>query len=199
MSTRRAGSVVVAVLGAFALTGAAVPVALAHGGEEAPPVKEVKRKAGESEQEFQAQRKQAQMTAEEAEVRALAIQPARVLAQQAIAELEVRNDRHEAAVRLDAALESKDPSDIDIARLRQATETLDAGNSDAAIPLLDEALSRPLGSDQGKALHESGRKFRPATGAQEVVGIVAGAVLLLIGALLLWRSRRISARPARPG
>lgn len=162
MSAPRAGSVVVAVLGAFALMWAPAPVALAHGGAEA-------------------------------EVGALAMQPARVLAQQAIAELEVRNDRREAAMRLDAALESKDHSDIDVARLRQATETLDAGNAAAAIPLLDEALSRPLGSDRGKALHESGRKFRPATGAQEVVGIVSGAVLVLIGALLLWRSRRLGA------
>jgi LPXTG-motif cell wall-anchored protein len=194
MSAPRARSVAMAVLGAFALTGAAAPVALAHGGEEeAPPAKEVKRKPGQSEREFRAQREQAQMSAEEAEVRTLARQPARVLAQQAIAELEVRNDRHEAAVRLDAALESKDRSDVDVARLRQATETLDAGNVDAAIPLLDEALSRPLGSDRGQALHESGRRFSPATGAQEVVGIVAGAALILLGALLLWRSRRVGA------
>jgi LPXTG-motif cell wall-anchored protein len=53
--------------------------------------------------------------------------------------------------------------------------------------------ARPLGSDRGKALHESGRRFSPATGAQEVVGIAAGAALILLGALLLWRSRRVGA------
>lgn len=38
-----------------------------------------------------------------------------------------------------------------------------------------------------KALHESGREFQPATGAEEIVGIIAGAVLLLLGGALLLR------------
>lgn len=129
------------------------------------------------------------MSAEEAEVAALAEQPARVLAQQALAQLQVSGDRHEAAVRLDAALESKDKSDVDLAVLRRATETLDGGDPEGAVPLIDEALSRPLGSDSGKALHEAGREFRPATGAQEIVGIVLGGLLLLLGAALLLRGR----------
>ncbi len=116
------------------------------------------------------------------EVKQLAMQPARVLAQQALATLQIRSDAKEAAVRLDAALESEDKSGIDVARLRQATETLDAGRPKAAIPLLDAALSRPLGSDSGKALHEAGREFSPGTGTQEIVGIALGALLIAVGA-----------------
>lgn len=37
------------------------------------------------------------------------------------------------------------------------------------------------------AVHESGRHFDPGTGAQEVVAIVVGILLLLGGALVLWR------------
>jgi hypothetical protein len=129
------------------------------------------------------------------EVEQLAMQPARVLAQQALSTLRIRNDTKEAAVRLDAALKSKDKSGIDVARLRRATETLDAGRPKAAIPLLDAALSRPLGSDRGKALHEAGREFSPGTGAQEVVGIVLGLLLIAIGAAALWRTR--GRRPAK--
>lgn len=126
----------------------------------------------------------------EAEIKQLALQPARVLAQQALVTLQVRNDAHEAGVRLDAALQSKDRSDVDFARLRRATEILDAGKPAGAIPLLDEALSRPLGADRGKALHEAGREFTPETGPQEVAGTIIGGVLVLLGALGLWRGRR---------
>jgi hypothetical protein len=129
------------------------------------------------------------------EVKQLSLQPARVLAQQALAELVVRNDVKVAAVRLDAALKSKDKGDIDVARLRQATETLDAGRPKAAIPLLDEALSRPLGSDRGKALHEAGREFHPATGTPEIIAIALGALLTLIGGAALWRTRSSKGDP----
>ena len=120
----------------------------------------------------------------------LALQPARTLAQQAMAEVQVRNDTEEAAIRLDAALESKDKADIDQPLLREATETLDGGNPEAAVRLLDEALSRPLGAASGKALHEAGREFGPGTGAQEIVGMAVGAALLLLGAALLLLDRR---------
>lgn len=96
----------------------------------------------------------------------------------------------EAAVRLDSGLESEDKSDIDVAKLRQATETLDGGDAQAAVPLLDEALSRPLGSQSGKALHEAGREFQPGTGTPEIAGIAVGTALIMLGAILLWRGRR---------
>ncbi len=175
MSTLGRVSRVLALFGVVALLLSFPAGALAHGGEEAGG-------GGGS---------------TEAEVKQLSIQPARVLAQQALSTLRVTNDVKEAAVRLDAALESKDKSDIDVARLRRATETLDAGRPQDAIPLLDEALSRPLGSARGKALHESGREFRPGTGAQEIVGIALGGCLILIGGAALWRTRSGSAA-ARP-
>lgn len=124
---------------------------------------------------------------EAAQIAVLAKQPARVLAQQALATIEVSGDSHEAGIRLDAALESNDQSDVDRALLKQATETLDGGDVQGAAPLLDQALSRPLGAGSGKALHEAGREFRPGTGAQEIVGIVLGASLLLLGLLVLRR------------
>ena len=129
---------------------------------------------------------------DEMAVQALKMQPARTLAQQALAELRVGSGTEEAVTQLDAALESKDQSAIDGPLLRKATETLDGGNPEGAIRLLDEALSRPLGAASGKALHESGREFQPATGAQEVVAIVLGAAFVLVGAGLLLGRRRVS-------
>ena len=126
-------------------------------------------------------------SSEEAEIEMLAEQPARILAQQALALLEVRSDTHEAAVRLDAALESSDQSDIDAELLAEATETLDGGDPASAAVLLDQALSRPLGADQGKALHEAGREFSPGSDAQEVVAIVLGGLLLVLGLVALRR------------
>lgn len=119
----------------------------------------------------------------------LKMQPASTLAQQALVELKVNGDTEDAAVRLDAALESEDTSGIDIALLKRATETLDSGDPTGAVPLLDEALSRPNGAKEGAALHEAGQQFEPGTGGQEVFGIIAGACLILLGLLALrpWR------------
>jgi LPXTG-motif cell wall-anchored protein len=134
---------------------------------------------------------------EEAEIEQLAQQPARALAQQAHALLHIRRDAHEAGVRLDAALESRDQREVDVPILRRAAETLDGGDPVRAQVLIDEALSRPLGAASGKLFHGGGREFRPATGAQEIAGIVGGAAALLLGALGLWAARRRGrARPA---
>lgn len=127
--------------------------------------------------------------AEEAEIAELARQPARILAQQALALLEIRGDEHEAMVRLEAALESEDPNDVDPAALADAAETLDRGDLEAAIPLIDSALSRPLGSEEGKPLHEGGREFQPGSEDQEIIAILLGAAALLLGAGLLLRGR----------
>jgi LPXTG-motif cell wall-anchored protein len=131
---------------------------------------------------------------EEMEAENLSEQPARTLAQQAMSELRVRHDMETAATQLDAAVESHDKADVDAALLNQAMETLDAGNETDAVILLDQALSKPLGETSGAALHESGREFQPATGAQEIVAIVVGALLLLLAAFLLLRGRRPGAR-----
>lgn len=171
---------------ALALGLMAPVIAGAHGGEEKTPAP-AEPAAGQTAEE----------AAEEAEVAALARQPARVLAQQAIALLQVRGDEHEAGVRLDAALASKDKDDVDVALLREATETFDGGDLDGAVPVLDQALSRPLGSDSGKALHKAERSFSPAKGSQEVVGIATGAAFLLVGVLLLGPGRHRAAAGSR--
>ena len=177
----------IASLIALVLLVATPAAALGHGDEsetQAAP----KPKPGQTEAE-------AEMAAEEAEVAALARQPARVLAQQALALLEVRQDDHEAGVRLDAAQQSDDQDDVDGALLRRATATLDGGDAAGAVPLLDQALSRPLGDDRGKALHEAERSFSPAQTTQEAVAIISGAALLLAAAVFLVIGRR----PARRG
>ena len=121
----------------------------------------------------------------------LTLQPARVLAQQAIALIRVRGDQEEASMRLDAALESDDQADVDMALLAQADEAADSGDLDGAVIMLDQALSQPLGAESGKSLHAAGREYTPAFGAQEVVAIGAGVVALLLGVLALgpWRRR----------
>lgn len=129
------------------------------------------------------------------EMEALELQPARVLAQQAIAVLRVRGDQEEASMRVDAALESDDQEDVDVALLGQADEAVDSGDLDGAVLLLDQALSRPLGAESGKELHESGREFTAAFGAQEVFAIIVGALALGLGALALAPRRRFR-RPA---
>ena len=95
-------------------------------------------------------------------------------------------------MRVDAALESDDQDDVDLALLEEADEAVDSGDGDRAIELLDVALSRPLGAESGKELHESGREFTPGFGAQEVVAIVAGVLALGLGVLALapWRRSR---------
>ena len=129
------------------------------------------------------------------EMEHLAKQPARVLAQQAIALVRLHGAPHDEAMeRLEAALESDDKENVDVTLLRQAKGALEGGDDDSAVRLLDQALSRPLGATSGKELHDSGREFRPAKGAGEVVGIAAGAALLLLGVLSLTGRRR--PRPA---
>ena len=126
---------------------------------------------------------------DEMETQNLSQQPARTLAQQALAELRVRHDMEAAASRLDAAVESKDQSDVNSAEVNHAMETLDSGNEAQAVTILDHALSQPLGQASGAALHESGREFQPATGAQEIIAIILGAALLALAAFLLLRRR----------
>ena len=125
------------------------------------------------------------------EMEALELQPARVLAQQAIAVLRVRGDQEEASMRVDAALGSDNQEDVDSELLEQADEAVDSGDLDGAVELLDQALSRPLGATSGKELHESGREFTPAFGAQEVVAIIAGILAIGLGLLALAPGRRL--------
>jgi hypothetical protein len=130
----------------------------------------------------------------EIELKDLKLEPASTLAEQALAELQVRHDTEEAAVRLDAALESKDQSGVDMPKLTKAMHTVDDGDPQAAIPLLDRALSRPPGAPLGTVLHETGREFQPGTDTQEIVAIIAGACLVLIGLVAVRTRRRATGR-----
>ena len=49
---------------------------------------------------------------------------------------------------------------VDVARLRQATEILDARQPGRSKSRSWTRLSRPMGADRGKALHEAGRELR---------------------------------------
>ena len=138
---------------------------------------------------------------EEMEDAALKAQPARTLAQQALALLDVRNDAEDAQMRIDAALESADKDDVDMALLAQADEALDGGDTTSAADLLNRALGGgplPVEEDAepgptGEALHNAGRAFEPNSTGQELVAAVAGLALLGLGGLLLLRHRRTAA------
>ena len=130
---------------------------------------------------------------------ALASAPARVLAQQALATLDVTGDVMEARERIDAALESKERDDVDVELLRAADEALDDGNSEEAVTLLNRALGGgpvPTGEEHeggavsDEALHNAGRAYEPNETAQEVVAFVAGLALLGVAALLLFGTPR---------
>lgn len=182
----------------LALALASPPAAIAHGDDETSPAaaqKQAREQAigeGKSAREVE---QAAQDAGGEAEVAALSRQPARALAQQAHALIHIRGDRHEAGVRLAAALASEDRRQVDEPTLRRAREALETGTpASRVLALIDEALSKPLGAKSGKLFHGAGREFEPATGDQEVIAIVAGAVLLLLGIALLARPR--APRPA---
>ena len=125
---------------------------------------------------------------------ALASAPARVLAQQALATLDVTGDVAEARERVDAALESKDRGDVDVELLRAADRALDEGDRDGGLALLNRSLGGgPVPAGEGvaggamseQALHSAGRAYEPNETAQEVVAFVGGLVLLGLAALLL--------------
>ena len=134
---------------------------------------------------------------EEMEDAALRAQPARTLAQQALAILDVRDDAEQAQMRVDAALESEDKEDVDAALLGEADEALDSGDTARAADLLNRALGGgplPVEEEEGalssEALHNAGRAFEPNSTDQELVAAIAGLALLALGALLLARHRR---------
>ena len=155
---------------------AAAPAAAAHGDEEPEPA---------------AQGAMGEDAASEA------AQPARTLAQQALAVLTVRDQVGEARHRLEAALKSKHREDVDIDKLRAALIALDAGDSRGAANRLNEALGGgPQPSDEelagpsDEALHNAGEEFKPANDGQEVAAGIAGVLALMAGAYLLIRHGR---------
>lgn len=136
---------------------------------------------------------------------ALASAPARVLAQQALVLLDVTGDAEEAAERVDAALESQDTADVDLALLAEADEVLDAGSAEDAVALLNRALGggpvpagehaedEELSGVADEALHKAGRAYEPNETSQELFALIAGLALLALATLLL--VRRAAADP----
>lgn len=123
---------------------------------------------------------------DESGIAGLKRQPARTLAQQAHALLHIRHDRKQAAVRLDAAVASRDTKDVDMASLRRAMDLLDKGGSEEQVMgLIDEALSRPLGARSGRLFHGAGRELSGVHRSQEVWGLVLGLLLTGAGGVLL--------------
>lgn len=173
------------LLAALAASVALPAPALGHGDEEAEePAAAEAGKAG---------RPPSPEEEEELEIEQLSEEPARVLAQQAIALLEIRGEEHEAEVRVEAALISEDREDVDAASLERALDALAAGNTELAVEELDRALSQPLGAESGKSLHKAEQTVDRGNQTQESVAILAGAILLLLGAALLLAPRLRSA------
>jgi hypothetical protein len=163
------------VLALVAILAVQPPAVLGHGDEESAPADA----RGGGEQPLSPEQEEA------LEVRELSEEPARVLAQQAIALLEIRGDVHEAEVRIEAAEMSEDQADVDTEALEEAHDALAAGDVEAAVEALDRALSRPLGAESGKSLHKAELTAERGDDTQETVAIIAGAALLLLGFALL--------------
>jgi hypothetical protein len=73
----------------------------------------------------------------------LAEQPARALVQQALGLLTQQDDAAEAAERLEAATASANTKDVDIDAAEKALKALEAGDTEAAIARMNEALVDP--------------------------------------------------------
>jgi len=174
------------LLALIAILAVQPPAVFGHGGEEEEEPAAVEAPGG-GERPLSPEREEALELAE------LSEEPARVLAQQAIALLEIRGDEHEAEVRVEAALMSEDQADVDLASLERAHDALAAGDAEAAVEALDRALSQPLGAESGKSLHKSEQTADRGDNTQETVAIIAGAAALLLGAILLWAPRRARA------
>lgn len=167
------------LIGLTLVIAAAPPAVSAHGGEDDEEA-ETQTAPGEAQAPPASPAEQ-----EEREIAALAEEPARVLAQQAIALLEVREDEHEAEARVEAALMSEDQEGVDVAALEQAEVALTAGELDAAVEALDRALSQPLGAESGKSLHKAEQGADRSDETQQLIAIILGAALLLLAAALL--------------
>jgi hypothetical protein len=71
----------------------------------------------------------------------LSEQPARALVQQALGLVTQQGDSGEALERLEAAQESEDTENVDLASVRAAAEALEAGDTAAAVELMNDALT----------------------------------------------------------
>lgn len=143
--------------------------------------------------------------------------PAPALVQQALALLSQEDGVGEAQERVEAALKSEDRAGVDLQALRRAKGALGREDQTAATRLLTAALEASEGDgdeaagDEGMAGEEDEEhaeegqaadpadsavtalehtpEFEPERGTAQWVGVAAGAVLMLLGAGLLLRTR----------
>ena len=121
----------------------------------------------------------------------LADQPARALVQQALGLLTQQDNVVEAQERLEAALESKDTENVDLASVRKALAALEEGDTDAAVEQMNAALApeqkpepEPKGEKGGgakaepdeEAEHAAGEETMPPEPAEEALEDHANAV-----------------------
>lgn len=119
-------------------------------------------------------------------------QTARALSLQALALLEQGRGHEEATEKLDEALASDVPGEIDLRAIRAAHSALHRADVEAAKRLLQDAFP----GDDG---HVVGVTFRPEIGTATVAAGIGGGVVLGVAlAALLWRRRVDERRAASP-
>lgn len=121
-----------------------------------------------------------------------AVQPASVLALQALVLLEQGRDHALAEEKLDRALDAEDAGNVSMEALRAAHRALHEDAAERARELLQGAF---IGGHE----HRAGAVYRPAVGSSQTVAASVGVVVLALAAfaLLRSRSRPSGASPAR--
>ena len=109
---------------------------------------------------------------------------AQILSLQALAILDAGLGHEQALKKLDAALKAGDQGGVDLRALRAAHEALEAEE-------VERAHEQLHGVFPGGVSHLAGVTYRPPIGAEEVVVLAIGALLIVLAALGLVRRRRV--------
>lgn len=116
-------------------------------------------------------------------------QTTRALSLQALALLEQGRGHEEATDKLDEALASDVPGEIDLRAIRAAHAALHEEDVEVARRLLQDAF-------EGEDSHVVGVTFRPEIGTAQLAAGIAGAVALALAVAGLLRRRRVDERRA---
>lgn len=138
----------------------------------------------------------------------LAKTPARSLAQQALGLLAQADDPAEALERLEAALESEDTAGVAVSEVREAVDSLQSGDEQAAIERLNQALAAnaqrggatdmAAGEDEGEARGGSAAEealshaedFEPERETEEWLAVAVGVAAILSALVVLLAGHR---------